>query len=106
VRHTQPATGARPGPITSHDLAVTTSRKALLDGGRPGPSIQADVLPRDGVFERLQVGEYGYPAQRRPNVVFELLNQIVPALHGPTPRHQDVQGHKAASSSLVIDSNC
>jgi hypothetical protein len=63
--------------------------RAALTAGTP---IQTDIFPRDGVFNRLEMREDGDAAQRRANVAFELFDEVMPALYGPTPRDQHRAG--------------
>src|SRR2546423_13902213 len=74
----------------------------LLDLGlwHAARSVQANVFPRDRIFNRLEVGEDGCPWERGPDVALELFEQVVTTLHGPVARDQDVQFDKSSGTGL------
>jgi hypothetical protein len=47
--------------------------------------------PRKGMFNRLEVCERGYVAQRGADVVLEILEQVLFALDRPVAGHEHMQ---------------
>lgn len=63
-------------------------------------AIEADVLPRGRIFDRLQVGENRCRWQRRANLMLENLQEIVTLLDRPTAGDKDVQGDESTGACL------
>ena len=66
------------------ELIVFSPRSAIL-------AIKFNVLPSGGVFLRFQVSKKLRAGDRRADVAFQLLKQIMAALNRPVSRHEDVQ---------------
>ena len=66
------------------ELIVFAPRSAIL-------AIKFYVFPSGGVFLRFQVSKKLRPGDRRADVAFQLLKQVMAALNRPVSRHEDVQ---------------
>jgi hypothetical protein len=63
--------------------------------------LQLRILPRDRVFDGLEMGEHGAVRDGRANLLLDRLQQVVPPLDRPVAGHENVERYETPASRLT-----
>src|SRR5215207_609458 len=81
--------------------ACCLSREGTVGRRRGYGALEVGIGKRSRVIEGLQMGKHSGVCQGVPNVVLDLLQQLMPLVHRPLPRNQNVERDKASGTCLA-----